>query len=154
MFITKTHRRNPISPVDRAAWQQLQDAYAACKTAGEGTKRQPWSPASCVHLGRLFFAAWGQLPSHSRLRPEYAMPPWRTIQRRWGSLQAYHNALIQCGCTSGGARCVEAAALHTAWQRGQRGHVLLDDYRAHLQTAGVWPGKAAWSTQSTEVAHG
>lgn len=137
--------RMPLRPVNPLAWQQLQDVYAACRDSGEGTAaRRPWTPESCVLLGRLFFTAWGQMPSHSRLRPEYAMPPWRTIQRRWGTLAAYHQALVYCGCTSEGVRCAEAQAIHQRWQRGEPERTDLLVYQAHLREAYVWPGKARW----------
>ena len=150
--------RTPTRPVNPLAWQQLQDAYAACKGVGEGKKRHPWTPESCVLLGRLFLAAWGQMPRSSRLRPEYAMPPWRTIQRHWGTLAAYHQALAQCGCTSEGARCVEAYAFHAQWQKidtkSLRCAGLLDAYQKHLREAYTWPGKARWRADRLEDAHG
>ena len=154
MPITKTNRHYPTSPVDRAAWQQLQDAYAAYKAIGEGTRRQPWTPTSCVLLGRLFFVAWGKMPSHSRLGPAYALPTWNTIQRRWGTLQAYHGALTDdpppCGCTSQGARCAETQIIHQRWQRGEPERTDLLVYQTHLRVAGVWPGKAKWEGELHE----
>ena len=144
MATTKTSRLNPARPVDPDAWQRLQEAYAACKASGEGRAWHPWTPESCVLLGRRYVLAWGQPPSFTRLRPEYALPPWCAIQREWGTLAAYHAALLQCGCSSAGVRCAEARAIHQRWQSGHPEPSDLLTYKAHLRDAGVWPGKGVW----------
>ena len=92
-----------LAPFDRytrrrpnpAAIQALQACHAHWKAALHGKPHDAFPREALLELGRLYRAAWGEVPSSPRLKTCWCMPDYKIVMHHFGSLDAYHAALQQ-----------------------------------------------------------
>jgi len=60
-----------------------------------GAHEVVWTRDALLSFGMLYFAAWGVLPTVSRLKGLWCMPDHTVVLRTFGTLSDYHTALEQ-----------------------------------------------------------
>lgn len=85
-------RTNPAQVADRAMMRTLMEVHAALVPQRGGIPA--YDIPRLVHCGVVYVHVWHVLPTTNRLRSQYYMPDYTTILRFFGSLAAYHAAII------------------------------------------------------------
>jgi hypothetical protein len=94
---------NPAKP-DPDWMRHLHETYASFMPR---SVHHPWTTAQALQLGELYVRAWGSLPRAGHLSRDYCLPSDQTIKTLFGSVQAFHAAIVTAGAVPEAAATVQ-----------------------------------------------
>ncbi len=93
MILADRKTKNPERPRDRQAMAVLQEVYCQINPKRSYGGVSIFTKENMVQLGKLYYNAWGVMPTSNRCQRIYSAPDYKTVISVFGSIPAYHDAI-------------------------------------------------------------